>query len=99
MLYSEQHLLFIVRVIDLLRLDDLFLLKDFDGIKPEVMFAPDKVDPSKAARAEGTLKVKVGETVGALCSPLVGKEGLVYGTPLIYALATLAAFAGALRGY
>jgi hypothetical protein len=41
MLYSEQHLLFIVRVIDLLRLDDLFLLKDFDGIKPEVMFAPD----------------------------------------------------------
>jgi hypothetical protein len=40
MLHGEQHLLFIVCVIDLLRLDDLFLLKDLDGIEPEVVFAP-----------------------------------------------------------
>jgi hypothetical protein len=40
-LHSEQHLLLVVRVIDLLGLDDLILLKHFDGIKPEIMFAPD----------------------------------------------------------
>ena len=34
-------MLFIVCVIDLLRLDDLFFVKDFDGVKPEVVFAPD----------------------------------------------------------
>jgi hypothetical protein len=41
MLYSEQHLLLVVCVVDLLRLDDFFLLEYFDGIKPEIMFAPD----------------------------------------------------------
>ena len=41
MLYSEQHLLFVVCVINLLGLDDLFLLEHFDGIKPEIVFAPD----------------------------------------------------------
>ena len=41
MLYSEQHLLLIVCVVNLLGLDDLFLLEHFDGIKPEIVFAPD----------------------------------------------------------
>jgi hypothetical protein len=41
MLHSKQHLLLIIRVIDLLRLDDLFLVKDLDGVKPEVVFASD----------------------------------------------------------
>ena len=41
MLYGEQHLLLIVCVVNLLGLDDLFLLKHFDGIKPEIVFAPD----------------------------------------------------------
>lgn len=41
MLHSEQHLLLVVCVVDLLGLDDLFLLKHFDGIEPEIMFAPD----------------------------------------------------------
>jgi hypothetical protein len=41
MLYSKEHVLFVVGVIDLLGLDDLFLLKHFDGIKPEIVFAPD----------------------------------------------------------
>ena len=116
MLHREQHLLFIVCVIDLLRLDDLFLVEDFDGVKPEVVFAPDcqmsdgkreskgqevgptKMDPPEAARAEGTLKVEVGETVRALGSTLVWKDGFVYGTIFIYALATFAAFACVLRG-
>jgi hypothetical protein len=41
MLHSEEHLLFIVCMVDLLRLDDLFLLQDLDGIEAEVMFASD----------------------------------------------------------
>ena len=55
------------------------------------------MDPPEAAGAECALEDKVGETVGALWSTLVGKEGLVYETGLIYALATFAALAGALR--
>lgn len=35
---------------------------------------PTKVDPPEAAGAKRALKVKVGESVGALCSTLVGKE-------------------------
>ena len=56
------------------------------------------MDPSEAARAEGTLEVEVGETVCALLSTLVWKCGFVHGTRIIYALATLAAFACALCG-
>jgi hypothetical protein len=74
MLYSKQHLLFVICVINLLGLDDLFLLKHFDGIEAEIVFAPDKMDPPEAAGAECALKVKVGESVGALWSTLVGKE-------------------------
>jgi len=110
MLYGEEHLLFVVRVIDLLRLDDLFLMKHFDGVKPEVMFAPNchgergsdgeetrltEMDSPEAACPKGTLKVKVGETIGPFCSTLVWK-GVIYGTRLIYALASFAAFTGSL---
>jgi len=95
MLYGEEHLLFVVRVIDLLRLDDLFLMKNFDGIKPEVMFAPNKMDSPEAASPQSALKVEVGETIGALCSPLVWKR-VVYRMRVNYALASLAAFAGSL---
>jgi hypothetical protein len=54
------------------------------------------MDTPETARAEGALEEKVGETVGALCSTLVWEVGFVYGTCLIHALATFAAFAGAL---
>jgi hypothetical protein len=56
------------------------------------------MDPPKAACAEGTLKVKIGETIRALCSALVWKRGVGHGTGIVYALATLAAFACALCG-
>jgi hypothetical protein len=99
-------------MVDLLRLDDLFLLQDFDGIEAEVVFAPDcedsefdewgwgsrhtKMNPSKTACAEGTLKEKVGETVGTLGTTLVRKRGLVWGTRIIYTLATFTTLASAL---
>ena len=56
------------------------------------------MDPSEAARAEGTLEVEVGETISALLSTLIWKCGFVHGTRVIYAFATLAAFACALCG-
>ena len=54
------------------------------------------MDSPEAAGAECALKEEVGESVGALWSTLAWEVGLVYGTCLIYALATFAALAGAL---
>lgn len=54
------------------------------------------MDPPEAPGAECALEEKVDESVGTLWSTLVGKEGVVYGTRLVYALATFAAFTGAL---
>lgn len=54
------------------------------------------MDPPETAGAECALKEKVGESIGTLWSTLVGKEGVVYGMRLIYALTTFAAFTGAL---
>jgi hypothetical protein len=55
------------------------------------------MDSPEAARAECPLKKKVSESVGTLCSTLAWEVRLVYGTCIIYALATFAALAGALR--
>jgi hypothetical protein len=96
-LHSKQHLLFIVGVIDLFRLDDLLLLQDFDGVKPEIMFTPNEMDPTETTGAEGALKVKVGESVNALLPTLVG-EGLVCQSRVIYALSPFATLASALSG-
>jgi hypothetical protein len=95
-LHSKEHLLFVVRVIDLLRLDNLFLMQDFDGVKPEIMFTPNKMDPTETASAESALEVKVGETVGALLPTLVGER--LWHSSVIYALSPFAALASALSG-
>jgi hypothetical protein len=71
-------------------------MQDFDGVKPEIMFTPNKMDPTETASAEGALEVKVGETVGALLPTLVG-EGLLHSS-VIYALSPFAALASALGG-
>ena len=55
------------------------------------------MDPPEAAGAECALEEKVAESISALRSTLVGKGRVVYGTRVIYALATFAAFTGALR--
>ena len=41
MLHGEQHLLFVVGVVDLLVRDDLFLVENFDGVEAMVVYAPD----------------------------------------------------------
>ena len=55
------------------------------------------MDPTEATSTKGTLKVEVGETVGALLPTLVG-EGLVCLSRVIYALSPFATLASALSG-
>ena len=55
-----------------------------------------KMDPAETTSTKSALKVKVGETVGALLPTLVG-EGLLHAS-IIYALSPFATLAGTLGG-
>ena len=68
MLDSAEHLALVVRVLDLLHLDDLLLLQDLDGVEALVVLALDEVDATERAGTEGALDLEVGEVVFTLCN-------------------------------
>lgn len=49
---ADEHLTLRVGVLDLLHLDDLFLVEDLDGVESTVVARADQVDTTKRASAE-----------------------------------------------
>ena len=61
-----QHTSLVIRVLDLLHLDHLLLLQNFNSVEALVVLRLHQVHAAKGAGAEGTLEVEVGQRVLAL---------------------------------
>lgn len=68
MLDLLQHLALIIRVLDLLHLDDLRLLQHLDGIVSLIMLGLHQMHTSKTSSSKSSLDIEVGQIVLALCS-------------------------------
>jgi hypothetical protein len=92
-LHLLQHSTLVVGVLDLLHLDHLGLLQHLDGIEALVVLGLHEMHSSKAASAQGSLDLEVGEGVFALCGPgqdrrwlrllLIGDHGAIDGLAVV----------------
>lgn len=67
MLDLLQHAAFVIGVLDLLHLDHLSFLENFDGIVALVVLGLDEMYAAKAAGAQGALDGEILQCVLALC--------------------------------
>src|SRR4051794_15628937 len=71
-----QNPLLLVDVLDLVRLDNLFLLEDLEGVEARVVDRLDQMHPSAGSRSDGPVHRKVCQLEGPWfdCNQLLGLE-------------------------